>query len=378
MSRQPVFPLFVSCVVAAVFSMSSTRADSSLLVIGTFREGPGIGLTTALFDSANGTLMTPTLVAETPVPSFVTIAPDGSHAYVCNETSPGNLSTFAIDPATRTFSQVAQVPSAGDSPCYIELDHSGRYAFAANYSDGAFTVFALDAGGRLATRTARVMTPGRSTNPDRQTASHAHCIVPDPTNHYALAVDLGADRVYIYRFDATTGALAPHEPAFFAARPGSGPRHLRFHPNGRIAYIVNELDCTVSVGTWDSARGVLKESQHISSLPAGYTGSNTSAELVVHPDGRSLYVSNRGLDAIAAFAIDPASGSLTLLEQASSRGGRPRNLVIDPTGRWLLAANQDGDSIAIFAVDATTGRLTPHGDPVPATNPGCLRFVPAR
>jgi len=349
---------------------------ATLLVIGTFREGPGIGLTTARFDPETGTLTAPTFAAEVANPSFLAVAPDGRHVHVCNETWPGNLTSFAVDPASGALTPVAHVGSEGKSPCYIELDHSGRFALTANYSDGAFSVFALDAEGRLSTRTARITIPGSSVNRDRQEASHAHCIVTDPTNRFALGVDLGADRIHVWRLDTTTGALEPHEPAFFAARPGAGPRHLKFHPNGRLAYVVNELDCTVSACTWDAARGVLTETQRIASLPAGFAGTNTSAELMIHPSGRTLYVTNRGLDAIATFAIDGESGALTLLEQTPSRGAKPRNIVIHPSGRWLLAANQGGDSIAIFAIDATTGRLTAHGEPVPVTNPGCLRFVP--
>ncbi|MBE2212541.1 MAG: lactonase family protein [Opitutaceae bacterium] len=349
---------------------------ATLLVIGTFREGPGIGLTTARFDPATGTLTAPAFAAEAANPSFLTVAPDGRHVHVCNETWPGNLSTFAVDPTSGALTPVARVPSEGKSPCYIELDRTGRFALVANYSDGVFSVFALDADGRLGARTARVAIPGSSVNKDRQEASHAHCFVTDPSNRFALGVDLGADRIYVHRFDAATGALAPHEPASFAAKPGAGPRHLRFHPDGKFAYVVNELDCTVSVCTWDAERGVLTETQRLSSLPTGFSSANTSAELVVHPSGRTLYVTNRGLDAITTFAIDPATGTLTALDQVPSRGGKPRNLVIHPEGRWLLCANQDGDSIAIFAIDAATGRLTPHGEPVAAKNPGCLRFVP--
>lgn len=356
--------------------MVSASALATLLVIGTFREGPGIGLTTAHFHPEAGTLTAPVLAAEAARPSFLTVAPDGRAIHVCTETWPGRLTTFAVDPQTHALSAVSQVESGGKSPCYIELDHTGRFAFAANYSDGVFSVFALDEAGRLGTRTALVAIPGSSVRPDRQEASHAHCIVPDPTNRFVLGVDLGADRVYVHRFDATTGALAAHEPAFFSARPGAGPRHLRFHPDGKHAYVVNELDCTVSVCTWDATRGVLSETQRIASLPAEFTGPNTSAELMIHPSGRTLYVTNRGLDAIATFAIDEASGALTLLDQTPSRGGKPRNIVIHPSGRWLLCANQDGDSIAVFTIDASSGRLSAHGEPVPVENPGCLRFVP--
>ena len=280
-----------------------------------------------------------------------------------------------MDVSGGTLQRVAQVSSGGKSPCYIALDQTARFALVGNYSDGAFGVFAIDADGRLRHPTARMVIPGSSVHRERQEASHAHCFLTDPSNRFALGVDLGADCVHVFRFDAATGELTPHEPAQFRARPGAGPRHLRFHPDGRFAFIVNELTCTVSVCTWDAERGVLHETQHASSLPEGFSGANTSAELMVHPDGRTLYVSNRGADAIAIFSIAPDTRQLTLLEQTASLGGRPRNMVIHPDGHWLLVANQDGNSIAVFAIDPGTGRLAPHGEPIPVENPGCLRFV---
>lgn len=352
-----------------------TTSASVLLIIGTFQDGPGLGLSTARFDTSHGTLTPPILAAEAPVPGFLTIAPDGRHVHVTQETLPGRVGTFAIDATAGTLTRVADVASPSGWPCHIALDHTARVALVAHYHDGAFSTFALDDEGRLSHPVSRLITPGRSVRDDRQTQTHAHALLTDPTNRFALGVDLGADRVHVFRFDADGGTLARHEPAFFSAQPGAGPRHLRFHPDGRHAYIVNELDCTVSACTWDAERGVLTEFQRISSLPAEFSGENTSAEIMVHPDGRTLYVSNRGLDAIATFAIDPATRALTLLEQTPTRGARPRNFVIDPTARWLLAANQDGDSIAIFAIAPTDGRLTAHGEPIAVKNPACLRFV---
>jgi 6-phosphogluconolactonase len=356
--------------------MLTTPMVATLLVIGTFREGPGIGLMTARFDPATGTLSAPVLAGQAARPGFFAISPDGRHIHAGNETQAGNLTTFAFDAARGALEPVAHAATVKKSPCYIDLDRTGRFALVADYNDGVFSVFALDADGRLGPRTAHLAIPGSSIDPKRQEASHAHCFVTDPTNRFTLGVDLGADRIYVHRFDVATGVLTPHEPAFFSAKPGAGPRHLRFHPNGRLAYVVNELDGTVSTCVWDAERGVLTETQRISSLPADFSEANTSAEVMIHPDGRTLYVSNRGFEAIATFAIDPASGALTLLDQTPSRGARPRNLVIHPNGRWLLAANQSGNSIAIFAIDPATGRLTPHGETVPVLNPGCLRFVP--
>jgi 6-phosphogluconolactonase len=213
-------------------------------------------------------------------------------------------------------------------------------------------------------------------DPKRQTHAYAHSIIVDPTNRFALVADLGVDKLFVYRFDEKNGSLRPNDPPFATVRPGSGPRHVKFHPNGHWVYLINEMGCTVTAFNWDSDHGALTEFQTISTLPADFKGASTCAEIKVHPNGRFLYGSNRGHDSLAVFAIDSTTGRLAPLEYVSTRGKIPRNFTFDPTGRWILCTNHGSDNAVVFRVDATTGRLTPTGQPVSVPSPFCERFLP--
>jgi 6-phosphogluconolactonase len=214
-------------------------------------------------------------------------------------------------------------------------------------------------------------------NRSRQQGPHAHSINLSPDNRFAIAADLGLDKVLVYRFDAAKSSLAPNDPPFTAVKPGAGPRHFAFHPNKRYGYIINELASTVTAFSWDGAAGVLKEVQTISTLPKDFSGESTCAEVQVHPSGKFLYGSNRGHDSIAVFSID-GKGRLTPVEHVSTQGKSPRNFAIDPTGAWLLAANQNSGNVVLFRIDAKTGRLTPAGQTLEVASPVCVRFAAVR
>jgi 6-phosphogluconolactonase len=247
--------------------------------------------------------------------------------------------------------------------------------FAANYTGGNVSVFALEPDGKIGRRTGYDQHSGRSVDPQRQTHPYAHSVIVDPTNQFALVADLGVDRLYVYRFDPATGSLTPNDPPYATVRAGAGPRHVKFHPNGRWVYLINEMGCTVTAFDWNTATGALTEFQTIPTLPPDFKGVNTCAEVIVHPNGRFLYGTNRGHNSIAVYAIDPANGHLTLVEHVSSRGNKPRNLTFDPTEQWMLCSNHDSDNAVVFRVDAATGRLTPVGDPVQVPFPFCGRFL---
>ena len=215
---------------------------------------------------------------------------------------------------------------------------------------------------------------GSSVNPQRQAGPHAHFIIPDPANRFALTCDLGLDQVLVYRLDAAKATLAANVPPFAAVKPGSGPRHLAFHPSGRFVFLINEMGSTLIAFAYDARRGALKELQTISTLPEGFTGTKSCAEVQVHPSGKFVYGSNRGHDSIAVFGFDAASGKLTFLECQSTQGKTPRHFALDPTGQWLLAENQDSDSIVVFRVDSKTGRLSPTGQTVSVGAPVCAVF----
>jgi 6-phosphogluconolactonase len=206
---------------------------------------------------------------------------------------------------------------------------------------------------------------------------HAHSIDLDAADRFAVVADLGLDKLLVYRFDPAQGTLAPNQPPATRLAPGAGPRHFAFHPDGKHGYVINELDSTITAFAYDAGAGILTQLQTLSTLPVGFAARNSTAELVVRPDGRFLYGSNRGHDSIAIFAVDAATGKLTALGHESTLGRTPRNFAIDPTGAYLLAANQDSDTIAVLRIDAGSGRLAPVGSPFRIPRPVCLRMVPS-
>jgi 6-phosphogluconolactonase len=257
----------------------------------------------------------------------------------------------------------------------VDVDRGGRFVLVANYSGGNVAVLPIRNDGSLGEATDLKQYQGSSINVERQEGPHAHCIVLDPANRFAYGCDLGTDKVMIYRFDARRGKLIPGRTPWVQLKPGAGPRHITFRPDGKYAYVINELHATVTAFAHDRERGTLKEVQTIQTLPADFTGENTSADIHVSPDGRFLYCSNRGHDSIAAFQIDPRNGKLIFVAHLSSGGKAPRNFAIDPTGAFVLVANQKSDNIVSFRRDAKTGRLSATGHIAEVPSPVCLKFT---
>jgi 6-phosphogluconolactonase len=255
----------------------------------------------------------------------------------------------------------------------VSVDHTGRVVLVANYGGGSLTTMPVRQDGGLDSARTVIRHDGKGADPVRQTAPHAHCVLPDPSNRYVLAADLGIDAVLTYRLDERTGSITVVTPGT-ATKPGAGPRHLTFHPNGRFAYVVNELDSTLSVFAYDGERGALDEVQVTAASPGGTVAANHPADVHVAASGRHLYASNRGDDTIAVFVIDPASGQVTPVQQVPSGGRSPRNFTLDPTGRFLIAANQRSDRIVSFRVDGESGHLTPTGSSVELAAPVCVTF----
>ena len=229
--------------------------------------------------------------------------------------------------------------------------------------------------GHMGKSSAFVQHTGSSVDKERQQAPHAHWIETTPDNRFAIAADLGLDKLLVYRFDAKTGALTPNTPSYAALDPGAGPRHLASHPNQKFVYALNELQSTITAFTYDKSRGTLQKLNTVSALPKNFSGNNTAAEIKVHPSGKFLFASNRGDDSIAAFSIDAHTGDLTLIDFFPTQGKTPRNFEIDPTGKLLLVANQDSNNIVVFRIDQSSGRLTPTGQTLNVPAPVCLKFV---
>lgn len=355
-----------------------------VMYVGTYTRAPSKGIYAYRFRSATGEvtpLAAEGLAAETENPSFLAVHPNQRFLYAVNEISryegrdAGSVSAFAIDRATGALTLLNRVSSRGGGPCHLSIDRSGKWLFVANYGGGSVAAFPLRDDGTLGEASAFVQHAGSSVNRARQAGPHAHAAVVSPNNRFVLAADLGLDRVFSYPLDPAAGGLATADPSSAVIAPGSGPRHLAFRPDGKFAYVLNEMLSSVGAFRYDAARGTLREVQTLSTLPEGFSGESSGAEITVHPNSRFVYTSNRGHDSIAMFRSDPAKGTLTATGHASTQGKTPRNFAIDPSGRFLVAANQNSGTLVMFRIDQRTGGLTPTGSVVQVPSPVCVVFV---
>lgn len=356
------------------------RAAEHWAYIGTYTGGDSRGIYVSRHDDVAGTLTEPRLAAESRNPSFLAVRPDGRTLYAVNETGDfegrptGAVSAFRLDPATGELTPLNQVPSGGGAPCHLTLDRAGRHVFVANYVGGSVAVIALEPDGRLGRQTAFIQHIGSSVNEARQKAPHAHGIYLDAAERHVLVPDLGMDQVVIYRFDPATGGLSPSPAGNARLAPGSGPRHLAFSTNGRHFFVLNELLSTVTVFSWDAATGRAAEAGTVATLPAGFSGGNSTAEIEAHPNGRFVYASNRGHDSIAVFHW--AEARLMPVQHQPLGVKTPRHFALSPSGRWLLVSGQNSGRIEIHAVDTAAGTLATTGRGVEAGTPVCVVFVP--
>ena len=350
--------------------------------VGTYTGKDSKGIYRFDFDLASGKLSNRELAAETVNPSFLAIHPSRGFLYAVNEVADfggkkaGAVTAFALDPKSGKLTRLNQRSSGGAAPCHLVVDNAGKHVLAANYGGGSAIVLSLMADGRLLDMAAFEQHQGSGTDPKRQEGPHAHSINLDKSNRHAVVADLGLDKVFIYRYDETQGTLIPRSPAAVSLPPGSGPRHFAFHPNGRNAYVINELASTVTAFDYDADRGTLKPLETLSTLPPGSKPNNSTAEVQVHPSGRFLYGSNRGFNSIAVFAIDPQTGRLRPVGQQGHRIKTPRNFGIDPTGQYLIVANQDGNNLVVFRIDPGTGELKPTGIVAEVPTPVCIKMIP--
>jgi 6-phosphogluconolactonase len=332
------------------------------------------------FDPKQGVLKLQGVAAETDNAGFLSVHPNQRYLYATSEVGEfhgektGAVNSFQIDATTGKLQLLNQVSSLGANPAYVTVDRTGKFALVANYYGGVISLSIRD-DGSLSHPISNVHETGVGVNPRRQESSHPHSAVLSPDNRFAIAVDLGLDKLFVYKFDQSTGSLTANSPAFAQAPPGSGPRHLAFSPDQHFAYVVNELNSTISAYAYDQRAGTLHLLQTISTVPPGFTGPNTGAEVQVGPNGKFVYVSNRGHDSIGVFAVDSKNGMLSPVQDVSTLGKTPRNFVFDPTGMFVLVANQDSDQVVLFRVDPRTGRLTATGASVKVVSPVCLSFA---
>jgi len=321
------------------------------------------GIFTSVLDLDTGQLSEATLAAEAMRPGFIVLHPDGNHLYSIGKPAgyegprSGSVCAFKIDPATGALEFMNMQASQGTGPCYLTIDPSGRNILVAHYRGGSCAALPLAKDGSVKPVSSFHQHTGSSVVPRRQTASHPHAIVLDATGRYAFVPDLGLDQILVYKFDATTGVLTPNDPPFVAVKPGSGPRHFAFHPSGKFAYASLELTSEATAFRYDSEHGTLVENQTLSSLPNSFSGKNTNAGICTTPDGRFLYVSNRGHNSIAQFTIDPDSGKLSPIGYASTQALVPHAINMDPSGSALIATDKNSGDVSVFKVDRETGQL---------------------
>jgi 6-phosphogluconolactonase len=367
-------------ILGLIMATTTALADETLVYLGTYTGAKSQGIYVARLDAEKGVLTAPELAAEARNPSFLAIHPNHKFLYAVGEVADfkgqkaGSISAFRIEPKSGKLSLLNHQSSGGDGPCHLVVDRAGKYVLGANYGGGSVTAIAIKPDGSLGEVTAFVQHEGKSVNAQRQEKPHGHSINVDKGNDFAVAADLGLDKLLVYRL-GNNGTLAPNDPPFATLKPGSGPRHFAFHPKGDRAYVINEMACTVTAFDWDGKKGVLKETQTISTLPPGEEVKRgfSTAEVQVHPSGKFVYGSNRGHDSIVVYRIE--EGQLKYVENEPTQGKTPRNFGIDPSGKWLLAANQGSDSVVVFRIDGKTGALEPVGSRIESPAPVCVKFL---
>jgi 6-phosphogluconolactonase len=359
----------------------SPKEGPMWVFVGTYTGKKSQGIYRVEFDPATGKLGTPELAAKATNPSFLAVHPKRTHLFSVGEVGDakgkrgGGVSSFTLDTKTGELTPINQESSVGAGPCHIVCDKQGKNVLVANYGGGSVAVLPVDESGKLAKASSFAQHTGSSVNPKRQERPHAHSVNLDAANRFAVVADLGIDKLLVYKYDPSSGTITPNDPPAVDLAPGAGPRHFAFHPNGKWAYTNNELDWTVTALSYDADKGAFTKLNTVSTLPAPHAG-NSTAETVVHPNGKFVYVSNRGHNSIAIFEIDQTTGELKAAGHQGQGVNVPRNFNIDPTGRWMIVANQAGDSLTVYEIDPTSGQLKPTGQSVEVGSPVCVKFVP--
>jgi len=358
-----------------------TYTDPILFGTGKILDGKGEGIYVYRMDPATGAMELIKTNTGITNPSYLAFDAGGTCLYAVNELKTyrdaptGTVSAFTVDTKTGELTFLNKQPTGGTDPCHLIVDHSGKYVLLANFMSGSVCVLPVRPDGSLGDASDFIQHHGSSIDPNRQQGPHAHAVTLDESNRYVFVPDLGLDQTLIYRFDVDSGKLEPNAEPSVAVKPGAGPRHLLFHPNGGYAYLINELDSTIAAYRFDKETGSLGDIQTISTLPEDFQGLSTCADLQISPGGQFLYGSNRGHDSIVMYKIDQGTGRLSCIGHESTRGNTPRNFAIDPAGNLLLAANQDSDTIVTFRIDPKSGELHPTGHVTQVPTPVCVKIM---
>lgn len=357
-----------------VMGQKSPKTKDYYLLVGTYTTGRSEGIYVYKFNVKTGQFSPVSKATGLKNPSFLAVSPDQRFVYSVGEMAgDGAVHAFSFDKKTGNLTALNTQSSQGAGPCYVTVDNTGKWVMVGNYGAGSLTVLPVEKDGSLGKPTQNIKHEGSSINAQRQAAPHVHSVNIAANNRDVFVPDLGVDQVVGYRLDDQTGKLTPGIPA--NTTKGAGPRHFAFHPNGKFAYVIQELNSTVTAFAYRED-GTLTALQTLSTLPSDYKGGNSCADIHVSPDGKFLYGSNRVHDSIVIYAIDRKTGMLKLAGHQSVGGKTPRNFALDPSGAFVLAANQNSDNITIFRRNAKTGLLQPTGQEIQVPNPVCLKFVP--
>lgn len=342
--------------------------------IGTYTQKTSEGIYIYQFNAGSGEFRPIGIAKGNSNPSFLALSPNNDYLYALAGKKGDSVRAYRIDKPKHYLTLLNAQSLAGSSgACHLAVDKTGRWLIVGNYGSGSLTEIQLQPDGKLGNVTQTITHEGKSVDPERQTKPYVHSINIAPNNKDVFVPDLGTDKIMTYSLNAETGKLIPGNPAFTMVPPGSGPRHFEFHPNGKFAYVIDEMTATVT--GFKYKEGSLELIETVNSLPVGYTGRKWAADIHISPDGKFLYSTNRGDDSLGIFSIDEKTGKLTFIENQHVYGKTPRNFAIDPKGNFLLVANQETDNITIFKRDKKTGKLTLVEKEIWISMPVCLKFL---
>lgn len=375
--------LFRICLSIAALCSPLTAAEPeekpALLYVATYSPNDGDGIFVGTWNSQagrvdnlrpTGNLRSPAALAAHPTRNFLyatSVLTDAAGQLV------GAVVAFTVQEQAGELHEIDRRPSGGNGPCYLSLDSEGRCLLVANCGTATLACIELKSDGRFGKSSSLISHQGESRNSEGK--PQAHSILAAPDNRFAIAADLGLDRLFVYQLESAQARITPAPVPGVNLAAGSGPRHLAVHPAGKFLYSMNELGNTVTACAWDAATGELRVLQEVTTLPNHYQGDSYAADIAIHPTGRTLYTSNRGHDSLATFEIELDTGLLTMLECTSSRGKFPRSITLDATGRHLVVANQKSDQISVFAVNAQTRRLEADEGRIDVAQPVCVKFL---
>lgn len=343
-----------------------------LLFVGTYTQKTSEGIYVYRFDARTGDFAPLSIAKSIPSPSFLALSPNQRFLYAV-EGGGELVRAFAIDKASGELTFLNSQSSGGKNPAHLTVDKTGKWLIVGNYGGGSLSVLPIKADGSVGQATQTIQHQGSSINPSRQAQPHVHSINIAPNNKDVFVPDLGTDKIMAYALDTQTGQLLAQSTPFVSSAPGSGPRHFTYHPNGKFAYVIEEMGGTVT--GFNYKNGTLKAFQTIATLPEDYNGQKSCADLHISPDGQFLYGSNRVHQSLVIYRINQKTGQLTFVAHQAVNGKTPRNFAIDPTGNFVLVANQDTDNVVVFRRNKKTGALTPTGKEIGVSMPVCLVFM---